>query len=393
MSKKVASIKYFTDITNNYLIIQLLLTFKPTFFHFQFLAYVYYPIKVGFSNIMEGRDIQVDFDTLTSQTKTRLKVKISRTDKSGEPFANNVLNGLSKDPKTLSPKYFYDETGSQLFEQICELPEYYLTRTERTIIKRYSNEIARMSDRNSDLIELGSGSSSKTRLIIEAFLKHYSKLHYIPIDISKSIIVGSAKALLRRYSKLTITALVSDYLTALSALKQKNIHKKLILFLGSSIGNFDKKEAVNFLTKIHEAMNEQDLLLIGMDLLKDKNILVPAYDDAQGVTAKFNLNLLVRMNRELDADFDPSNFRHKAIFNEKESRIEMHIESTQTQTVTIGQIGRTFTFEKGETIHTENSYKFSKDEISDMAAECGFELQHAWYDDKSWFSLNLMKPV
>ncbi|MFQ5675284.1 MAG: L-histidine N(alpha)-methyltransferase [bacterium] len=334
----------------------------------------------------------MEFDTLSKIQHSRLSVKVSRKDCSSEPFSRDVLVGLSSTPKTLPPKYFYDETGSRLFEDICELPEYYPTRTERAIIRRYAEEISILSQKDCALIELGSGSSAKTRLLIEAFLRRSEKLHYIPVDISKNILVESSKALLQDYEQLRITALASDYLTALRALKRQQIDKKLIAFLGSTIGNFDEKDRLEFLREIRESMNPQDRLLLGADLIKGRDILEPAYDDARGVTAKFNLNLLVRINRELDADFDLDLFRHKAFLNEDLGRIEMHLQSTAKQSVTIDKLGQSFKFARDETIHTENSYKFSKEQIKELARVCGFELKHSWYDENQWFSLNLLKP-
>ena len=335
----------------------------------------------------------MEFDTLTKTDDSRLQVKVSRRDKSSESFAQDVLKGLSSTPKTLSPKYFYDKTGSELFEKITALPEYYPTRTEREIIEKYSEEIAILAQKDFDFIELGSGSSTKTRLLLEAFLRRNEKLHYIPIDISKSILVESAKALLKDYPELRITALASDYITALNSLKQQNISKKLIAFLGSTIGNFNEKGRIEFLREIRATMNSQDCFLIGVDLIKDKEIIEPAYNDSQGITAKFNLNLLVRINKELDGNFDPDKFRHRAFLNEKMSRIEMHLESITRQSVKIGKLNHTFEFKKGETIYTEDSYKFSKEQIKETAKACGFEMKHSWYDSKNWFSLNLFKPI
>lgn len=335
----------------------------------------------------------MEFDTLTKVKHSRLKVKISRRDKSPESFAHDVLKGLSSNPKTLQPKYFYDEIGSELFEEISGLPEYYLTRTERAIIQRYAEEIAILAQKDFALIELGSGNSEKTRLLIEAFLQRNEKLHYIPVDISRSVLVESSKARLKQYHKLRITALASDYVTALNMLKKQNIAKKLIAFLGSTIGNFDEQGRLEFLKEIRQAMNPQDGLLLGVDLIKDKKIIEPAYNDSRGITAKFNLNMLKRMNRELDATFDMNKFRHKALFNEKLGRIEMHIESKIRQSVGIGILNRSFKFAKGETIHTENSYKFSIEQIKETAKACGFEVKHAWYDPNKWFGLNLWKPL
>ncbi|MFQ5770272.1 MAG: L-histidine N(alpha)-methyltransferase [bacterium] len=335
----------------------------------------------------------MELDTLTNLTQSRLKVKISRRDKSVESFAEDVERGLSSVPKTLPPKYFYDKRGSKIFEEICALPEYYPTRTESSILQKYATEIANLFDDRITLIELGSGNSVKTRLIIKAFLKRFKHLHYLPIDISKSILVESAKSLMKDYHRLKITAYVSEYHTALETLKYKNIGEKLILFLGSNIGNFEQREAEHFLKKTHAAMTENDRFLMGMDLKKDKSILEPAYNDARGVTAKFNLNLLVRINRELEGNFDLAKFQHKIIFDENLGRIEMHLESTARQIVTLRKINRDFKFERGETIHTENSYKYTMDQIKAMAIRNGFEVEKTWFDPQKWFSLNLLQPM
>ncbi|MFQ5638953.1 MAG: L-histidine N(alpha)-methyltransferase [bacterium] len=335
----------------------------------------------------------MELDTVESLTQSRLEVKISRKDKSVESLAEDVADGLSSTPKTLSPKYFYDKTGSKIFEEICELPEYYPTRSERAILRAYAEEITRFFDKDITLVELGSGNSSKTQLLIRAFIKRFERLHYLPIDISKSILSETAQSLLQKYLHLKITAFVSDYHTALSVLKKENIGDKLILFLGSNIGNFEPQEAEIFLKKTYATMNRNDRLLVGVDLKKAESILIPAYDDSQGVTAKFNFNMLRRINRVLDANFDLSKFRHKIIFNNEHSRIEMHLESMCKQTVAIHTLGQKFHFEKGETIHTENSYKYSLARFNQLAIAAGFEVQKTWFDEKKWFSLNFLRPA
>lgn len=334
----------------------------------------------------------MELETISVE-KPRLEVKFSARDKAPETFEQDVLKGLSANPKYLQPKYLYDKIGSQLFEQICELPEYYPTRTEASILEKYNGEIADLSTEDTVLIELGSGSSTKTLLVIEAFLEEHGKLHYIPIDISKSILVDTANSLLKEYDNLRVTAMVSDYITALQALRQEDYSRKLILFLGSSIGNFNKQERERFLQETQKTMTEDDRILIGLDMLKDKSILEPAYDDSQGVTAQFTLNILRRINNELDGEFDLSKFKHKAFLNTEEHRIEAHIESLETQDIRIGQLDRTFHFENGETIHTESSYKFSPEDVQEMADHAGFKIEHVWFDDEKWFSLNLLQPA
>jgi len=337
--------------------------------------------------------MKVDEESITEMTDARLNVETTVEEHAHDQFKMNVFYGLSSTPKRLSPKYFYDARGSQLFEQICELPEYYPTRTEKTIIEDNLDEIVGDSGHEMVLVEFGSGSSVKTQLIIEACLRKYGKLHYAPIDISESILRQASENLLSRFQNLKITGLASDYTTGLATLKKEKIHRKLILFLGSSIGNFTKNEARDFLLKIRETMYQDDRFLVGMDLLKSKEVLTSAYDDAAGVTAQFNLNLLQRMNEELGADFDLTKFRHKVVFNEAESRIEMHLESTEEQSIYVESIDCAVEFAAGETIHTENSYKFSPAWIQQLASLSGFDLAKTWTDENDWFSLNLMIPV
>ncbi len=335
----------------------------------------------------------MDEASTTPITPSRLYLATENEDASLKQFKMDVYYGLTSRPKRLSPKYFYDERGSQLFERICELEEYYPTRTERNIIEANLDEMVGFTGHEMVLVEFGSGSSVKTQILIEAFLARYGKVHYIPIDISESIVRQASQTLLSRFANLKITGLVSDYTTGLETLKEQKIHSKLVLFLGSSIGNFTKNEARDFLRKVRGTMCEDDRFLVGMDLLKPDEILIRAYDDPKGITAQFNLNVLQRINRELGGNFDLAKFRHKAIFNHGESRIEMHLESTESHTVYIDEIDSTIEFEAGETIHTENSYKFSKPQIQRLAEIGGLKLEKAWYDADEWFSLNLMAPA
>jgi dimethylhistidine N-methyltransferase len=277
-----------------------------------------------------------------------------------------------------------------------------VTRTEFAILQTFADDIAAQFDDNVTMVELGSGNSSKTRLLIEAFLRQKGSLHYLPVDISKSILIETSQALLRSYRRLKITAHISEYFTALRHLKQENSlggaeplrrKSKLILFLGSNIGNFEPAEAVHFLQNTYAAMDAHDRLLMGVDLTKDKQIIEPAYNDARGVTARFNINLLVRINRELGGHFDLSQFRHQALLNEKLGRIEMHLQSCRPQVVTIDQLNHEFFFQTGETIHTENSYKFTLSGLKKLAARGGFEIEKTWLDARKWFSLNLLKPI
>lgn len=303
-------------------------------------------------------------------------------------FAEDVRAGLTAQPKKLPPKYFYDALGSQLFEAICLLPEYYLTRAESEIFERYADEIISQSPTPVGLVELGSGSSVKTRLLIEAILARQPELHYQPMDISDSILRQSAEKLLGEYKNLHITGHVGDYTCGLDSIRRRDKETLLALFLGSNIGNYTLDEARSLLGRIRRALKSGDGLLLGADLKKPAEILIPAYDDAQGVTAAFNMNLLVRINRELDADFDLTQFEHRVIYNEPRGRIEMHLVSRIAQTVYIGKLGLKVRFQAGETIHTENSYKYDLTQLAALAEDAGFRPLQTWFDQEKRFSCN-----
>jgi L-histidine N-alpha-methyltransferase len=308
-------------------------------------------------------------------------------------FAEDVRAGLSAQRKRLFPKYFYDELGSQLFEAICQLPEYYLTRAENEILARYADEIVRSVDGHKTLLELGSGSASKTRLIIEALLRQQPDLQYIPIDISASALEQSARVLLQSYPHLRVTAYASDYYAGLSALRSEDKGRTLALFLGSNIGNLDLKEAHTFLSAVRSVLELDDALLLGADLRKEAAVLEAAYDDALGVTAAFNLNLLLRINRELESDFDLRAFKHHVTYNEEIGRVEVYIESRREQDVHIRKLEMNVHFNEGERIHTENSYKYDLDGLSRLASETGFQLARTWLDAREQFSSNLLIAV
>ncbi len=305
-------------------------------------------------------------------------------------FAEEVRRGLTSDPKRLSPKYFYDQLGSQLFEAICLLPEYYLTRAEGEILQHHADEIVRCVPGCSTLIEMGSGSASKTRSLIEALLRKRRELVFVPVDISASALESSSLILLQSYPRLRIEAYAADYFVALKELGKKQRGPTLALFLGSNISNFGRAEAPVFLRALRAVLRKGDALLLGADLKKDRAILEPAYDDALGVTAAFNLNLLARVNRELGGDFDLRAFKHHAFYNEEIGRVEIHIESTRAQVVTIGTLNMTIQFAIGERIHTENSYKYDLQGISHLAAETGFKCANVWVDSQKRFSSNLL---
>ena len=329
----------------------------------------------------------------THSHASRLQVEKSAIKNHYPDFAEHVADGLSSVPKRLSPMYLYDKQGSILFEKICDLPEYYLTRTEHSILEKYAGEIAAFSKGDMALIELGSGSSTKTRLIIEALIDHQNDLHYIPVDISETILVSSAKELLEDYPDLKITAHVAEYHAAIKRISNLQIEQKMIIFLGSNLGNFEPAAADNFLRKIRLWLNKGDYMLLSTDLQKDADILEAAYNDKQAVTAAFNLNILKRMNRELDADFDLEKFSHLAFYNSTRGRVEIHLRSKIDQQVYIGHLDESFDFKKGETIHTENSYKFTKGQIAQLCHDNGFRWTKQWTDSRGYFSVNLLSAA
>ena len=305
-------------------------------------------------------------------------------------FAEDVRKGLSALPKRFLPKYFYDELGSQLFEAICLLPEYYLTRAENEIIERYSDQIVASVEGNKTLLEMGSGSASKTRLIIEAVLRRQSELLFMPVDISATALESSSRILLQSYPRLKIEAYAADYFAGLAELGKKPRARTLALFLGSNISNFDIEEALRFLRALRNVLKQGDALLLGADLKKDPAILEAAYNDALGVTSAFNLNVLTRINRELGGTFDLRSFQHKAFYNEEIGRIEIYIESLVHQRVRIEKLDLEIEFAAGELIHTENSYKYDIAGIEQLAAATGFNLSHTWLDSQERFSSNLL---
>ncbi len=306
-------------------------------------------------------------------------------------FASAVRQGLLANPKTLPWPYFYDEEGSRLFELICQLPEYYLTRTEDALLKAHADAMVAGWERPPALVELGSGSAIKTQRLIEAALRRYGSVHYLPIDVSSTFIEESAESLLRVYPDLRITGHVADYRTELGRVAERLTGPKLVIFLGSSLGNYEPREASALLRQVAWVMGPSDRLLLGTDLDKDRAVLEAAYDDAQGVTARFNLNLLARVNRELGADFDLDAFAHQARYCADLERVEMHLVSLMDQTVTIPASRLTATFSDGESIHTENSYKYTSARLKDLAARAGLEEEHAWTDDQGLFRLQRWK--
>ncbi len=308
-------------------------------------------------------------------------------------LAEDVRRGLSSHPKRFLPKYFYDELGSQLFEAICLLPEYYLTRAENEILTKYADEIVATLDGQITLIEMGSGSASKTRMIIEALLRKQQSLLFIPVDISASALDSSSRILLQSYPELRVDAYAGEYFAGLAELAKTKRPRTLALFLGSNISNFDPDEALKFLRALRQVLQEGDAVLLGADLKKDRAVLEAAYNDALGVTAAFNLNVLARINRELGGNFDLRGFRHHAFYNEELGRVEIYIESTRAQTVSIKELEIEVAFGEGEQIHTENSYKFALSDIANLAAKTDFTRGRTWLDSEERFSSNLLLAV
>ena len=305
-------------------------------------------------------------------------------------YAEEVLEGLTSMPKTLPSKLFYDEQGSRLFEEITRLPEYYLTRTEREILEEKSREIARALDPPLSIVELGAGTATKTGTLLRAFLARQLRLDYFPVDISATALTGAEGQIRGDCPQAAVHPIVADFSRGFRFLKDIP-GRKLVLYLGSSIGNFDWPEASTMLAKVRARASAGDAFLLGTDMVKGREILVPAYDDAQGITAAFNKNILARLNRELGSNFDLNAFRHIAEWNAEESRMEIYLESGRRQVVRLDMVGGVIRLERGERIHTENSYKYTPEMVSGMLAEAGWRLERSWFDRWRWFGLHLAK--
>lgn len=297
-------------------------------------------------------------------------------------FFAEVIDGLRQRPKAIAPKFFYDAHGSRLFDAICELEEYYPTRTEMQILTSHAEEIAGIIGESSFVIEPGSGSSTKVRLLLDDLKPHT----YMPMDISRQHLLKAAQLLADEYPWLEIHAACADFTTKLEIPEQPDAASKVAFFPGSSIGNFEPRAAQTFLAHLGETVGAGGGLLIGVDLEKDPEMLHAAYNDSDGITADFNLNLLTRINRELHADFDLDSFEHNAFYNRQLGRIEMHLVSRINQSVEVGQ--HTFNFSQGESIHTECSYKYTVRDFQALAAAAGFKSIKVWTDPDSLFSVH-----
>jgi L-histidine Nalpha-methyltransferase len=300
----------------------------------------------------------------------------------------DAVSGLTQNPKSLPPKYFYDDRGSKLFELICQLPEYYLTRTETAILQEYAGAIAHLTG-SCEIVELGSGSSTKTRILLDAYSQLEYPLHYLPIDISPTILESSACQLLVDYPSLQIHGLVSTYELALAKIAPSQLPTRMICFLGSTLGNLNAQECEAFFSQIVGALRPGEYFLLGIDLDKSKDILEPAYDDSQGVTAAFNLNMLRHLNRKFEGNFDLAQFEHLAFYNQEECQIEMHLKSKKAQTVHLRALDLTVEFAAGETIRSEISRKFNLNTMQKELSQRGLMPVQVWTDPNQLFGLIL----
>jgi dimethylhistidine N-methyltransferase len=301
---------------------------------------------------------------------------------------SDIIQGLSQTPKTLPCRYFYDDRGSQLFEQITDLPEYYPTRTEQAILETYALDIARLTG-SCELVELGSGSSRKTRILLEAYEQLHHDLQYCPIDVSAGILKSTALELLHRYPTLKLCGLAGTYEQAMANLPLRELENRMLIFLGSTLGNFSPQECDRLFNQIQQALKPGEFFLLGVDLQKDIRLIEAAYNDAQGVTAAFNLNLLDHLNWRFQGDFDPSQFAHWAFYNSGQHQIEMHLRSLKAQTAHLQTLNLQVSLEMDETIHTEISRKFHLPTLMADLKTYALKPLQSWTDTEAWFGVLL----
>jgi len=310
--------------------------------------------------------------------------KTNAVDDETSTFAQDVIDGLSQHPKHLPPKYFYDAAGSELFEQITRLPEYYPTRTELSILRDRGEAIATVIPEGAALVEFGAGATTKIRLL----LQNCTLGAYVPVDISRDFVMAQAEALRRDFPTLAVYPVAADFTAPFALPDPVRAMPKVGFFPGSTLGNFEPHEACAFLKSARDILGEGAQMVIGVDLEKDERVLYDAYNDAAGVTARFNLNVLARINRELGGNFDTGAFIHRAIYNRDRHRIEMHLISRKAQTVHV--LGNTFSFRAGESIHTENSYKYSLERFNALARGAGWTPRETWTDGAGMFSVHAL---
>lgn len=329
---------------------------------------------------------------LAKSEEQNLEIKHLQIINSSDNQGKDVIKGLTQTPKTLPPKYFYDRKGSQLFEQICSLPEYYPTRTETQILAKYSQEIANITG-ICQIVELGSGSSTKTRFLLDAYANFNQSWEYVPIDVSGDILEQSALELQKKYANLSITGLVGTYEEALNHLESHSLPAKMVVFLGSTLGNFSQQQTDNFLNTIKNNLNCGDYFLLGIDLQKSKHILEAAYNDSQGITAAFNLNMLSHLNWRFQGNFDANLFRHQAIYNEFENQIEMYLHCQKSHQVGLNALDLNIDFSKEDSILTEISRKFDIDQMKNDLQNKSLTPIKTWTDSQQWFGLILTQVI
>lgn len=302
-------------------------------------------------------------------------------------IARDVLEGLSRTPKTLPPKLLYDAQGSALFEQITCLPEYYPTRTEAAILMTHADEICSRLGRNVSVGELGAGTATKTRILLRSLLRRQARVNYFPLDVSDAALQLAKDEVEKELEAVNVHPHVGDFedLTFLG----RQAPPRLVLYIGSSIGNLERGEAISLLQNIARHLSSGDQLLLGVDLVKNSNVMHAAYNDSAGITASFNKNLLLRINRELGGHFEPDAFCHVSFWNEAASRIELHLESIRPQSVRVDALDTTLRFYQGERIHTENSYKYTVECLEELLHHGGFKVAHVWTDPDCWFAVSL----
>ncbi len=320
----------------------------------------------------------------------RLQIDVDGEHSPYATLAADVRRGLLAPQKAMPPKYFYDARGAQLFDTICDLPEYYLTRMEHALLQQFADEIVAITN-PSHLVEFGSGASRKTRLLLDAIQRGGGNVCYVPIDVSDDMLRRSARALLREYPGLRIHAVVGDYDHHLDRIPPG--HQRLVAFLGSTIGNLTRAATARFLARVRRQLAPGEAFLLGVDLLKPIEVLERAYNDTAGVTAEFNRNVLRVINQRLDADFDLDRFEHLALFNQEQSQIEMHLRARTTHSVSIRALGLTVPFSAGETIHTEISRKFTRAEVDAMLTAAGYELTRWYAAPNDYFGLALARVI
>ena len=333
----------------------------------------------------------MNYSDMSARIDNRITVSNLLASENKEDVVKEIFESLSGRQKRISSRFFYDRIGSLLFEKITSLPEYYPTRTEKSILKENASEIIKFADAT-DVVELGSGDCSKISILLDAVAQDkMNEICYVPVDISESAILKSAKILTGKYPDIRIHGLLADFMTQLTDLPGEG--KKLIYFLGSTLGNITRQRAEEFLKNVKSLMQSGDSFILGVDMVKDIQILEAAYNDKQGVTEEFNKNIFHVVNQVAETDFNPELFDHEAFYNPDEARIEMHLRARRNMTVTSPLFSKRINIEKGETVHTENSHKFTEEDINRFAEITGMAIENIFTDERKWFSVVKFKCV